>query len=78
MEAARTSETLVNFYQTTRRYNPEDSHLVMAMWLKERFKNETGLELASLVSDAFVSDLYYHSGPTGVTTKNENTTKRTH
>jgi hypothetical protein len=27
MDAARTSETLVNFYQTTRRYNPEDSHL---------------------------------------------------
>jgi hypothetical protein len=27
IEAARTSETLVNFYQTTRRYNPEDSHL---------------------------------------------------
>jgi hypothetical protein len=27
MEAARTFETLVNFYQTTRRYNPEDSHL---------------------------------------------------
>jgi hypothetical protein len=27
MEAARTSKTLVNFYQTTRRYNPEDSHL---------------------------------------------------
>jgi hypothetical protein len=27
MEAARTSETLVNFYQTTRRYNPEDSLL---------------------------------------------------
>jgi hypothetical protein len=27
MEAARSSETLVNFYQTTRRYNPEDSHL---------------------------------------------------
>jgi hypothetical protein len=26
MEAARTSETL-NFYQTTRLYNPEDSHL---------------------------------------------------
>jgi hypothetical protein len=26
MEAARTSEMLVNFYQTTRRYNPEDSH----------------------------------------------------
>jgi hypothetical protein len=27
MEAARFSETLVNFYQTTRRNNPEDSHL---------------------------------------------------
>jgi hypothetical protein len=27
MEAARTSETFVNFYQTTRRYNPEVSHL---------------------------------------------------
>jgi hypothetical protein len=28
MEAARTSETLLNFYQTTWRYNPEDSHLL--------------------------------------------------
>jgi hypothetical protein len=27
METARTSETLVNFYQTTQRYNPEDGHL---------------------------------------------------
>jgi hypothetical protein len=27
MEAASTSEMTVNFYQTTRRYNPEDSHL---------------------------------------------------
>jgi hypothetical protein len=27
MEAARSSETLVNPYQTTRRYNPEDRHL---------------------------------------------------
>jgi hypothetical protein len=27
MEAARTSETLVYFYHTTRRYNPEDSQL---------------------------------------------------
>jgi hypothetical protein len=26
MEAVSTSETLVNFYQTTRRYIPEDSH----------------------------------------------------
>jgi hypothetical protein len=28
MEAARTSETLVNFYQTTLCYNPEDSNLL--------------------------------------------------
>jgi hypothetical protein len=27
MEAAKSSETLVHLYQTTRRYNPEDSHL---------------------------------------------------
>jgi hypothetical protein len=27
MEAVQTSETLVNSYQSTRRYNPEDSHL---------------------------------------------------
>jgi hypothetical protein len=27
MEAASTSETSVNFFQTTRRNNPEDSHL---------------------------------------------------
>jgi hypothetical protein len=27
MEAASTSETSVNFYQTKRRYNPEDSRL---------------------------------------------------
>jgi hypothetical protein len=27
MEATSISETSVNFFQTTRRYNPEDSHL---------------------------------------------------
>jgi hypothetical protein len=27
MEAAITSETLVNFYRTIRPYNPEDSHV---------------------------------------------------
>jgi hypothetical protein len=27
MEAASTSETSVNFYQTTKRNNPEDSHI---------------------------------------------------
>jgi hypothetical protein len=34
METIRTSETLVNFYQTTRRYNPEDSHLLRNPCLK--------------------------------------------
>jgi hypothetical protein len=28
MEAARTSEMLVNFYQTIRHYNPKDSYLL--------------------------------------------------
>jgi hypothetical protein len=35
MVAARTSETSVNVYQTTRRNNPEDSHLkIMAKLIK--------------------------------------------
>jgi hypothetical protein len=43
MEAANTSEMLVNFYQTTRRYNPEDSHLhTIATW---RPSTETALLL---------------------------------
>jgi hypothetical protein len=29
MEAARTSETLVNFYQTTLRCNPEDAIFIL-------------------------------------------------
>jgi hypothetical protein len=37
MEVARTSETLVNFYQTTRRYNPEDSHLHLSCLTTQSF-----------------------------------------
>jgi hypothetical protein len=32
MEAARTSETLTNFYQATWRYNPEESYLVKKLF----------------------------------------------
>jgi hypothetical protein len=46
MEAARTSETSVNFYQTTQCYNPEDSHL-QELKLLEKFENgESATELA--------------------------------
>jgi hypothetical protein len=40
MEAASTSETLVNFHQSTRRNNPEDGHLHIrrSVNLKSYFK----------------------------------------
>jgi hypothetical protein len=38
MEEARSSETLVNFYQTTRCYNPEDSHLSMDVLAKREIR----------------------------------------
>jgi hypothetical protein len=41
MEAARISETLVNFYQTTRCYNPEDSNLQVFIDFKLSFINWT-------------------------------------
>jgi hypothetical protein len=33
MKAASTSETLINFYQTTWCYNPEDSHFLLTAFL---------------------------------------------
>jgi hypothetical protein len=50
MEAAGTSETSVNFYQTTRRNNPEDNHLnevdFWSLFLKMESHNlKTGLAL---------------------------------
>jgi hypothetical protein len=39
MAAARTSETLANFYQTTRRYNPEDSNLLTSGRLLTRCRD---------------------------------------
>jgi hypothetical protein len=47
MEAARTSETLVNFYQTTRRYNPEDSHLWIYIYESKREELTEGWERIS-------------------------------
>jgi hypothetical protein len=35
MEAARTSETLINFYQTAQCYNPEESNLQSNVHLTE-------------------------------------------
>jgi hypothetical protein len=35
MQAASTSETSVNFYQTTQRSNPEDSLVQENVWLSE-------------------------------------------
>jgi hypothetical protein len=39
MEAAKTSGTLVNFHQTTRRYNPEDSHFLKSItyWCDSKY-----------------------------------------
>jgi hypothetical protein len=53
MQAARTSETLVNFYQTTQCYNPEDSHLCT-----HRREN-----LKSYVEFLFISQAHFpHAG----------------
>jgi hypothetical protein len=49
MEAARTTETLLNFYQTTRRYNPEDSHLKNLCHPCERHMNVLVLNMKNLV-----------------------------
>jgi hypothetical protein len=47
MEAARTSETLVNFYQTTGRNDPDDSHLEVSILIIQR---QEVLVLVSAVS----------------------------
>jgi hypothetical protein len=38
MEAASTSETLVNFYQTTLRYNSEDSHILILVLITKSIR----------------------------------------
>jgi hypothetical protein len=43
MEAAGTSETSVNFYQTTQRNNPEDSHLHTTTFCCEAYGYDDGI-----------------------------------
>jgi hypothetical protein len=49
MEAVSTSETSVNFYQTTRRSIPEDSLLQLYTYLQEMIPKSISLLLKSLV-----------------------------
>jgi predicted O-linked N-acetylglucosamine transferase (SPINDLY family) len=72
MEAARASETLVNFYQTTQRYNPEDSHLLKRLF---DLRKEVELFLINKKSDlaqclqnvewiaklAYLSDIFFRN-----------------
>jgi hypothetical protein len=44
MEAASTSETLVNLYQTTRRNIPEDSHLLNIKFFQRGFTERVAFE----------------------------------
>jgi hypothetical protein len=59
MEAARTSETLVNFYQTTRRYNPEDSHLLKGKVYKNNPRSTEALykEITRVIGSFTVDEL---------------------
>jgi hypothetical protein len=55
MEAARTSETLVNFYQTTRRYNTKDSHLHTRR--RENLKSQNLVRLSHLPHSCYMPRL---------------------
>jgi hypothetical protein len=43
MEAASTSETTVNLYQTTQRNNPEDSHLHQDIYVFTAYRSKHDL-----------------------------------
>jgi hypothetical protein len=60
MEAARTFETLVNFYQTTWRYKPEDSHL--RTHRRENLKSYLLGTVAGLLISIYYEKIYkiYH------------------
>jgi hypothetical protein len=48
MEATNISETSVNFYQTTRRNNPEDSHLHARR--RENLKSQTAILIVVFIT----------------------------
>jgi hypothetical protein len=48
MEAAGTSKTPVNFYQTTRRNNPEYSHLHFEQLLRKYQQSKTNFDYVLL------------------------------
>jgi hypothetical protein len=60
MEAARTSETLVNFYQTTRRYNPEDGHLQLVRGILLLQVNVTTVYSTSKFASTHTLHLFPH------------------
>jgi hypothetical protein len=64
MEAARTSETLVNFYQTTRRYKPEDSHL--RTHRRENLKSYLALKKMRIRILIEFIELYFREGTINV------------
>jgi hypothetical protein len=62
MEAVRTSETSVNFYETTRRSIPEDSHFhVISLSVAPVSSQSEGhylLRVTALVNAAKISNMY--------------------
>jgi hypothetical protein len=55
MEAVQTSETLVNSYQSTRRYNPEVSHLQCGHLLHSRDHSSLGDSNSSSEHNLYIS-----------------------